>query len=544
MKRILFLISFFSGFLGSVLSQSPTDITTYELLRENGMLNMHKRDFVEALISFNAATIPGRKIGRRAEIESLVKSAEDSLKSLIPRLEDARKMALDALGMAEKANTRTDSALKIADKIISNMYFYDDKFALAYNSTRYGFIDKRGNIVIDYKYERLIPFNEYTGFARGRMGKFWYLIDTTGKEYKYANYYIEPDVEHNFKAIQREFDYKIKWKSLLKCDSIEVLLLNDNKLKTVPSEIERFHSLKTLCLYFNEIESLPKELGNLTTLESVSLFNNELTVLHPDFFKLVNLRKLDLASNKLNKIPKEIEQLKNLKWLDLSFNNLEEVPDEISALENLSVLFLDNNRLKKLPEGLGKLKNLETLNVEANSYDTLPKIIGELKNLTNLGFYIPRNGFIYQEILDLPKLNLVSYMDSVVHYNLNELAKKIRISTLKKETIDARSFGNLSWYCMLAGDIEGAILAGERYLAMRGDNVGGLSNLAMGYLWSGEYHKAYGIYSKYKDKREYGLSGRLGSDIFLKDINDIESAGIRAVNTSDIKKIKAFLLEK
>ena len=55
------------------------------------------------------------------------------------------------------------------------------------------------------------------------------------------------------------------------------------------------------------------------------------------------------------------------------------------------------------------------------------------------------------------------------------------------------------------------------------------------------YEDALEIYNTYKDKKEYALNGRFGRDIFLKDIHDIDSLGIKPERIEDVHKITTLL---
>jgi len=134
-------------------------------------------------------------------------------------------------------------------------------------------------------------------------------------------------------------------------------------------------------------------------------------------------------------------------------------------------------------------------------------------------------------------------MDSCNIYGFDFLAKKIRIASLKKLSLETDVFGSLSWRCIFAHDFEGAILAGELYRNKGGDYIGFLSNLAMGYLWNGRYAEAFKIYSKYKMQMESRLDGKLGKFIFLEDIAAVEEKDIKPLNQEDVQKIKFFLMQ-
>ncbi|MCP4443440.1 MAG: WG repeat-containing protein [Aureispira sp.] len=101
----------------------------------------------------------------------------------------------------EKQKTALAKTLKEVEKeqaknkqIINAFYFYDDKFALAYKNSKYGFINKKGEVVIEYKYTEALPFNRNTGLAK---------VNIKNVE-KFDPEALELDDEDAEKSIQKE----------------------------------------------------------------------------------------------------------------------------------------------------------------------------------------------------------------------------------------------------------------------------------------------------------------------------------------------------
>lgn len=140
--------------------------------------------------------------------------------------------------------------------------------------------------------------------------------------------------------------------------SIETLVSNQEKLRSLPAEIAGLTSLTTLIFRDNHLESIPAEIGNLPLLTSI-----------------------DLSSNMLKEIPAEIGMLKSLVKLDLSNNSLIILPESFGGLQKLVSLHLQSNKLKTLPIGFGNLKLLQNLDISNNFIESFPKEILELKSL-------------------------------------------------------------------------------------------------------------------------------------------------------------------
>ncbi len=206
---------------------------------------------------------------------------------------EAQQHALNALQEKFKAEESEKKARAVLDKI----YFYDDRFGLAYdkNTSRYGFIDKNLNTKIDFKYLEAQPF-EYTGFAKIKKYDIHYLIDTTGKEYKLATDVAQLD------------------------DSITALDLRGKKLDSIPPDVWEYTQMYVLMLNNNQLTFIPAKIGNLKNLRKLDLFDIQLTNLPAEIGKLQNLRALDLGWNQLTTLPAEIGELQNLRNLDLGGN--------------------------------------------------------------------------------------------------------------------------------------------------------------------------------------------------------------------------------
>jgi hypothetical protein len=367
--------------------------------------------------------------------EKAAVKAQDSTKIALASANKSEKIALTQKEKADQAEKRATgeaatakAALTKADKLINAFYFYNGKFALAQGpNERYGFIDRKGDVVIDYKYAKAEQF-DYRGFAKvkKRVGRGGgrivdYLIDTTDNEYLVAYKLLDlnenitaldlPD--QNFKTFpeemfrypqlqiitynQRSIEHHIKELSpeIGQLTSLTTLILQNDELEHLPAEIGKLKNLKTLDLSYNALTDLPSEMGQLTNLQNLNLHYNNLHHLPAEIGKLKSLRVLILSKSGINDLPPEIGQLKNLQNLDLSDNLLGELPSEIWQLTNLQNLDFHRTTLKNLSAGIGKLTNLQSLNLNFGGLTYLPAEVGKLKNLQRLDLG-------YNNIVDLP----------------------------------------------------------------------------------------------------------------------------------------------
>ncbi|XP_037595677.1 leucine-rich repeat-containing protein 40 isoform X4 [Cebus imitator] len=190
-------------------------------------------------------------------------------------------------------------------------------------------------------------------------------------------------------------------------NSILVLDLRDNKLKSVPDEIILLHSLERLDLSNNDISSLPYSLGNLR-LKFLALEGNPLRTIRREIINkgtqevLKYLRskikddgpsQRDSATETAMTLPSEsrvnVHAIITLKMLDYRFKMLPEVlyriftletilisnnqvgsvdPQKMKMMENLTTLDLQNNDLLQIPPELGNCVNLRTLLLDGNPF--------------------------------------------------------------------------------------------------------------------------------------------------------------------------------
>lgn len=257
-----------------------------------------------------------------------------------------------------KLRDKANAELAKNESILSDMYFYADRFAMVVqkdDSTghfRYGFMDRDGNTRIPYDYTEASPFDEY-GYARVKIFEKLYLIDTNNVRYPLAE------------------------SPLAITDSTMAVSLKEQHLEEMPTQIANNQQLKVLYLRGNNFKSLPDKMGQMKDLKTLDLGFNQFNSIPKVVFEIQSLEQLDLQSNRIERfsLPPNIKG--KLKTIDLSFNALMELPSDIARLSHLEKLDLAGNELKNLANSLGDLKMLQMLNVVGNKLSTLPD---KLKN--------------------------------------------------------------------------------------------------------------------------------------------------------------------
>jgi Leucine-rich repeat (LRR) protein len=209
-------------------------------------------------------------------------------------------------------------------------------------------------------------------------------------------------------------------------DSLQHLGLQRNKIKTVPTSIGNLKALKKLTLNYNKISEIEDGFSQLKNLEELALYSNRLITIPEEIFELEKLQFVDLYFNEIQTIEDDIQKLRNLEILYLASNNIHTISTEINKLSKLKELYLHHNDLHELPDLRG-LSGLQVLRVNTNRISNVPGWMRDLKNLKNLD--LSQNNIVYppQELLELPKLEIVSLTENKWEdlTKVEEVAKKL-----------------------------------------------------------------------------------------------------------------------
>ncbi|ODQ64709.1 L domain-like protein [Nadsonia fulvescens var. elongata DSM 6958] len=204
--------------------------------------------------------------------------------------------------------------------------------------------------------------------------------------------------------------------------NVETLILDNNHLNLIPTEVWNLKKLKFLSCANNNLESLPDDIGKLISLEYLDLHSNNICELPSEINELYHLRHLNLASNLLDEFPKyqlkeslanslqvlilcdnrfnddcfeNISLLTELKVLNISYNYLIEIPsNSLSRLKKLTELYVSGNSLSSLPaDDLESIPHLQTLFANFNKLHSLPAELG--KNFELRMFDVGSNNLKY-----------------------------------------------------------------------------------------------------------------------------------------------------
>ena len=122
--------------------------------------------------------------------------------------------------------------------------------------------------------------------------------------------------------------------SLTKLSLLEHIMMNDNLVVHLPSDIGKLRALKHLHMRRNKLVALPDSIGDLSELIQIHANFNAITALPISLGKLQKLRFLHLRENKLTEVPAEIANMHRLEQLEVSFNQLSTLPQQIRILRD------------------------------------------------------------------------------------------------------------------------------------------------------------------------------------------------------------------
>ncbi len=118
-------------------------------------------------------------------------------------------------------------------------------------------------------------------------------------------------------------------------------------------------------------------------------------------------------------------------------------------------------------------------------------------------------------------------------------AYEITKELIVKEEENYNNWFNHSFNCLFVGKYKEAIQSAQKSLELKPERTDVITNLVLGYVLNNEWNKAETLYLEWKDKK-FPEDKRLTNEIFLKDIQDLEEAGI---SHPDFEKVKKMMLE-
>jgi Leucine-rich repeat (LRR) protein len=212
-------------------------------------------------------------------------------------------------------------------------------------------------------------------------------------------------------------------------ESLVTLDLRFNDIYKLPDDfgfVRTFATLESLLLEHNRLRSIPDSFGDMTSITELRLSHNDLRFVAPELSECTLITELALDNNpalesppihvvdkglgftmsylaELNKgrtsktfnlngrgylrVPVDLTRYDHLIRLDLSDNHLTNVPNNIcGVLTNLEALYCARNRLTGLPDGIGLLFKLLVLDASDNKIGLVPASFTKLRLLHTCSF--------------------------------------------------------------------------------------------------------------------------------------------------------------
>jgi len=122
------------------------------------------------------------------------------------------------------------------------------------------------------------------------------------------------------------------------------LELADTRITKIPSDIRNIPLLDYLGLSGNRITDF-SGVKNFTRLTKLMIDNNRLTSVPREILEIPRLQELILTDNQLTQLPDELIQLTSLQKLNVDNNQLTTLPRALLALPNLRIVEARHNNI-------------------------------------------------------------------------------------------------------------------------------------------------------------------------------------------------------
>lgn len=159
-------------------------------------------------------------------------------------------------------------------------------------------------------------------------------------------------------------------------DSLEILNLSGNALRSLPDDLHRLPHLRVLFCSDNVFTELPASLGQCTKLSMIGFKANQISHV-PAAALPPLLRWLILTDNRISQLPSELGERPLLQKLMLAGNQLAQLPQSLANCHNLELLRIASNRFTRLPEWLLALPSLTWLAYAGNPVEMAVDVAGD-----------------------------------------------------------------------------------------------------------------------------------------------------------------------
>lgn len=187
---------------------------------------------------------------------------------------------------------------------------------------------------------------------------------------------------------------------------LQFLEVHNNRLTALPNGTSQLTALRRLDVSNNSLSTFPDGIGCCGSLEYLAAHTNKLTTLPQSLGGCFELQFLDLSRNKLCDLPESMDQLASLTHLDVNTNTLGHLPSRIGLCHKLNMLDVSNNYITYLPETFSSLKQLEICQLHSNLLVLHPNRFNSLHKLKKLTIHNNQCKSLYTDIRGMNLLEL------------------------------------------------------------------------------------------------------------------------------------------
>jgi Leucine-rich repeat (LRR) protein len=160
---------------------------------------------------------------------------------------------------------------------------------------------------------------------------------------------------------ETQWDMPLAVDTFGEADKLEVLNLSNNSMKAMCNSLCRMTHLRRIMVQKNRLHSLPAEIGNLLELEYLNVSDNELKLFPPSLVQCVSLREIHCQGNQIIRLPDLLGTLPALEKIDASANRLKVIPPSLGYSKLWREYAFQDNPLEDPPMsevllGLERLK--------------------------------------------------------------------------------------------------------------------------------------------------------------------------------------------
>ncbi|CAG9462784.1 unnamed protein product [Pedinophyceae sp. YPF-701] len=239
---------------------------------------------------------------------------------------------------------------------------------------------------------------------------------------------------------------------------LRLLDCSHNRIRALPPSVADLPALAKLACGHNCLVDLPAALGRAQpALAEVLADHNELATVPPGLSACANLRKLDLSHNRLERLDADVLRgMRSLEELAVDHNALAALPDEIGALPRLRILAARHNRVSALPEAVGGAAALVELHLGFNGLTALPATLAGLAELRTLDVRDNRLSALPEGLAGGGSRLALSLLD-LTNNDLSSLPPELgRMTSLRRMPLDGNPIRSIR-YELVSGPVSGLL---------------------------------------------------------------------------------------